>query len=177
MAASALLLSSALPLGLRDLLPASKIKSLWWHYKRDGSPLRRLRIWIFDACNCRRPLYGLIIDSYCCRSAAPLASCSRSCYVNFQRNFIACPALIKISLATNTAQHFDRQSSPKGSGACDYACTTNTATTTTTATTATARTTTTLPINYACHIPGRQQIDSCHAHQRQSANLKSSRAT
>lgn len=28
MAASALLLSSALPLGLRDLLPASKIKSL-----------------------------------------------------------------------------------------------------------------------------------------------------
>lgn len=32
------LLSSALPLGLRDLLPASKIKSLLWHYKRWQRP-------------------------------------------------------------------------------------------------------------------------------------------
>lgn len=32
------LLSGALPLGLRDLLPASKIKSLLWHYKRWQRP-------------------------------------------------------------------------------------------------------------------------------------------
>lgn len=32
------LLSGALPLGLRDLLPASKIKSLLWHYKRCQHP-------------------------------------------------------------------------------------------------------------------------------------------
>lgn len=32
------LLSGALPLGLRDLLLASKIKSLLWHYKRCQHP-------------------------------------------------------------------------------------------------------------------------------------------
>lgn len=44
-------------------------------------------------------------------------------------------------------------------------------------TTTTAATTTTRHINYACRILGRQQIDSCHAHERLTANLKSSQAS